>query len=136
MSSPRSHRWAVLALAFVSSGTAFLVRAGDIVGTINNASNTGMLPGAVVTIVENGRTATSDSSGQFRFSQVPAGNYTLSVSYVGYEPKTERVTVPATGAVPVTVRLGDQTVVLDAFVVEGYREGRSRALQQKQSQIN
>jgi len=110
--------------------------AGDLVGQVTDSSSRGALPGAVVLIVENGRSVTTQPDGSFSFADLPAGTYSIQVRYLGYDNKTSSVTVPATGTVSLEVRLGDETVVLDAFKVEGYREGRSRALQQKQNQTN
>ncbi|MBL9215918.1 MAG: TonB-dependent receptor [Opitutaceae bacterium] len=103
---------------------------------MSDASNKGFLPGATVTLVETGRTTTADSGGRFSFLELAEGNYSVRVSYIGYENKTTSVSVPASGAVPLAIQMGDETLQLDKLVVEGYREGRARALQQKQSQPN
>jgi TonB-dependent receptor len=110
--------------------------AGDVVGVVSDATDSGTLAGAVVTIVETGRSTTTDANGRFAITGLPAGTYTVSVRFLSYETKNQAVNVPATGAVPVNVQLGGDVVQLDAFRVEGYREGRARALQQKQNQIN
>ena len=135
----RSSRFACgrgLAIALVFVFAPFFARAGGITGTISDPTDRGSLPGALVTIVENGRTATSDSEGRFAFGDLPEGNYSLRVSYLGYEPKTLGVRVPATGETDVAIKLGESIVLLDAIRVEGYRVGRARALQQKQTQTN
>jgi TonB-dependent receptor len=110
--------------------------AGDIFGVVADAASRGTLSGAVVTLAETGRSTTTGSGGSFSFTGLPEGTYTLQVRYLGYDTRVESVSVPASGAVPVTVRMGDDVVALAAFLVEGYREGRSRALQQKQNQTN
>ncbi|MXP26415.1 TonB-dependent receptor plug domain-containing protein [Altererythrobacter indicus] len=58
---------------------------------------------ASITIVSNAqgfsRTATTNSSGTYRIGQVPAGNYTVTVSADGYETFTDpRVTLSQNGA--------------------------------------
>lgn len=110
--------------------------AGDIVGVVSDSSHKGFLPGASVLLVENGRTESADSGGRFRFSNLAAGNYNLRVTYVGYEEKTQAVSVPASGEVPVLITMDSGVIVLEKVVVEGYREGRSRALQQKRNTTN
>jgi len=110
--------------------------AGDLVGLVTDSASRGALPGAVVTIVEIGRSVTTQPDGSFSIAGLPAGTYSVQVRYLGFDDKTTSVIVPANGTETVEVRLGDETVVLDAFKVEGYREGRSRALQQKQNQTN
>lgn len=110
--------------------------AGDIVGVVSDSSQKGFLPGASVLLVENGRTESADSGGRFRFSGLAAGDYNLRVTYVGHEEKTQAVSVPASGEVPVLITMNSGVIVLETMVIEGYREGRSRALQEKQNATN
>ena len=116
--------------------SAALAHAGDLVGTVSAALGKGALPGATVTVVEKGLTESTDSGGRFRFAGLPAGSYTLNLRFVGYEPRIETVSVPATGVNTVALQLGAEVLRLEKLVVEGFREGRSRALQQKQNQTN
>ncbi|HVT73651.1 MAG TPA: TonB-dependent receptor [Lacunisphaera sp.] len=126
-----------LAAAFAVGFVTAQVRAGDVVGTVTDIGSKTSLPGASITVVENGRSQTADNGGNFRINDLAAGNYTIKVNYLGFDTKTATVAVPATGEVSVNVAMGDENVVkLSTFVVEGYREGRSRALQQKQSAAN
>jgi len=110
--------------------------AADLAGTVSDAFGKGALPGATVTVVGKNLAGSTDSGGRFRFTDLPEGTYTLSVGYVGYEAKTETVRVPAAGLQNVAITLGGEVLQLEKLVVEGYREGRSRALQQKQNQTN
>jgi TonB-dependent receptor len=123
---------AVFAVVWSSSQAT----AGDVTGSVTDSSNRGALPGAVVSIAEVNRSTTTDSAGNYTLSGLPAGTYAVQVRYLGYDNKTETVTVPESGSVALDVRLGDDIVNLETFRVGGYREGRSRALQQKQNQTN
>ena len=59
-------------------------------GTIHSESNSGpALSGATVSIA--GMTATTNSSGQFSISGIPAGMYTFSVSKSGYDTYTNPI---------------------------------------------
>ena len=110
--------------------------AADITGYILDNSNGGSLPGAVETVVETGRSTTADTGGRYHLTGLAEGNYTLQARYLGIETKTVTVAVPASGAVALNISLGEEVVKLESFNVTGYREGRSRALQQKQNQTN
>ncbi len=110
--------------------------AGDLAGTVSDALGKGALAGATVTIVERNLSESTDGGGRFRFAGLPEGTYTLSVRHPGYEPATQAVGVPATGARTVALQLGAEVLRLDKFLVEGLREGRARALRQKQDRTN
>jgi TonB-dependent receptor len=136
MNSLRSslvRRLTVVSLLGLCSSRLF---GGDIVGQITDAQSRAPLPGAVVTVVESGRTVTADSGGRFSLTDLSAGTYTLQVRYLGYDVRLESVAVTESGARAVNVALGSEVVELSAMTVEGYREGRSRALQQKRNQTN
>ena len=128
---PRSLRNGLTLVLFGASAWA-----GEIAGVVTQASSQSYLPGATVALVELGRSESTDSGGAFRFTDVPAGAYTLQVVFVGYETKSESVRVAASGTTTVAIKLGDEIVRLQQFVVEGFAEGRARALQQKRTQTN
>ncbi len=129
----RSVRRTVLPLAL----TWFVpVRAGDINGLTLDSNTGGNLAAVTVTVDGSGTSAVADSEGRFRISGLPAGTYKLTASYLGYENATATVIVPATGEATTTLRLGSEIKQLAAFTVEGFREGRSKALQQKRTADN
>jgi len=59
--------------------------------------------GAAVTLVEMQRRTLTDRTGGFRFTDVPAGSYTLRVRMQGFAVREQRVTLPA--AAEVTIAL-------------------------------
>ncbi|HEV7969181.1 MAG TPA: TonB-dependent receptor [Candidatus Acidoferrales bacterium] len=65
---------------------------GSIAGTVKDSANA-VLTGALVELQPIGNRAVSDDQGQFRMADVPAGEYTLTVSYVGLSPFTSTVKV-------------------------------------------
>lgn len=136
MNSPRFSlaRCLLAALSFgLCLGAAF---AGDVIGNISEAAGQGPLPGAVVAVVGRAESTEADAGGNYVLKGLAAGTHQLQFRYLGYETKTLTVSVPATGDVTLNAQLGDQVVRLEAVKVEGYKEGRARALQQKQNQIN
>lgn len=77
---------------------------GTIVGTVRDERNS-VLTSALIELQPLGRRTASDDQGQFRITDVPAGEYTLGASYVGFAPFTGTVTVG-----------GGQTVTVDAVM--------------------
>ena len=112
------------------------LQAGSISGRVSDAERGGYLPGASVTIVESGRSTTTDGEGRFRLTNVAGGSVTLKTDYLGYSDVVQTVTVPQDGDVPVAISMGEDVMKLEQFVVEGYREGKSKALQQKKTANN
>jgi TonB-dependent Receptor Plug Domain/CarboxypepD_reg-like domain len=56
---------------------------GVVAGTVKDSGNS-ILQSALVEIAPSGRRIATDDQGQFRLSEVPAGDYTLTASYVGF----------------------------------------------------
>ena len=110
----KSRYLAGAALLSVAMTTA--AHAGDIQGTVTDSAQTVSLRAASVRIVELDRTATTGRDGGFAFFDIPAGTYTLEVSYTGAQTTTRTIEVPATGTVAATIALpavnGDEILVI------------------------
>ncbi|MGH8021274.1 MAG: TonB-dependent receptor [Opitutaceae bacterium] len=110
--------------------------AGDISGQIVDANTETYLEGATVNLSGTNRSTVTDSEGRYRFGDVDPGSQSVTARYIGYESVTQSVQVPETGMATLDIRLGGEFVEMTEFVIEGYREGRSRALQQKRTSLN
>ena len=107
---------------------------GSIVGTLQHAAHGTPLQGAAVRLTPGDRTAVTDRSGAFYLGQVPAGSYTLEVSYLGLDPKSLPVRVTDGQLVRADAQLGTgQAIVMQAVTVESVREGQSRAINQQRT---
>ena len=65
---------------------------GDIEGTVYQRSTGKPLMGADVHIIETEQTEKTDENGNFRFTGIPIGTYTLSVSHPNYKTP-EKITI-------------------------------------------
>ncbi|MEJ2633941.1 MAG: TonB-dependent receptor [Calditrichia bacterium] len=72
-------------LIFMLFSSAALAQTGKIAGSIKDQKTQESLVGANIELKEINRGTTSDENGEFELKDVPAGNYTLSISYMGYE---------------------------------------------------
>src|SRR3546814_20977186 len=79
--------------------------AGTLTGIVLDGSGTSGLQGAGLEIQELKRRASADIDGSFRFTDVPAGRYTLRASYAGAETKPTSVNVTETGTTTVGIAL-------------------------------
>jgi iron complex outermembrane receptor protein len=61
-------------------------------GKVETSKNE-VLPGAIIEISELKRYATTTSSGTFRFSDIPAGEYHVNVRFIGYNSINENISI-------------------------------------------
>jgi TonB-dependent receptor len=94
------------AIALVT-GFAAPAMAGEVRGVVVDSSETAALRATEVIIEELGRRTATQTGGTFSFSDIPAGTYTITATYVGAEPVSQQITVPETGIVEVNFSLGE-----------------------------
>ncbi len=116
------------------------VFAQHVSGELTDAQRTVSFKGARVTIEELGRSTISDDRGRFRIGNVPAGSYTLVVSYVGTPAKRISITVPESGLAMGEVVIGagadNQAADLEEVIVYGQAAAIASALSQERSANN
>ena len=84
-----------LILALVPAGLI----AGTVSGTVTDAESGEGLAGANVIVEGTSFGAAVDANGNYKIDGVPAGNYTVTATYVGYEPSSKDGYVSAAGDV-------------------------------------
>ncbi len=101
-------------------GVSAQERRGTITGHVTDPSE-GVLQGARVELQPGGISVVSNGRGDFTIGNVPAGKYTLIVSYVGFEPFSTEVNVTSEAAqrVDAKLQIGKQNEVV---TVEGDRQ--------------
>lgn len=105
--------------------------AGEMQGFVIDASDTVALQSAEVRIVELGRSATAERDGSFYFDGIPAGEYTVTVSYPGVDTVTQQVTIPETGIAQVSFLMGGDES--NPILVIGQRANLASALARKRA---
>ncbi|MET4896236.1 TonB-dependent receptor [Sphingomonadaceae bacterium jetA1] len=118
-----------------STMIAMPAMAQTLTGSVADASGTRTLEGAEVRIVELNRVVEAERDGRFRFADVPPGSYTVRVRYVGAEPETRSVVVPASGTVDehFALRSADLGARDHEILVVGLAANQASALSQKRS---
>ena len=102
---------------------------GSLLGQVSLADGGRGLDGALVRILETGQTTSVDDYGSFRFPALPAGTYTVEVSFLGYDPVVETVTISPGAARAQVFTLGGGSVgTVDDVLVYGSRSARANAL--------
>jgi TonB-dependent receptor len=122
------------ALSAVSLAFAAPALAGVIEGRVSDVSGDISLDGAIVRIAETGAATSTNRAGEFRFSAVPAGEYTLIVSYVGAAQARADVVLPSDDATAqANISLGEDLALVDNLLVVGQRGALNSALSQQKA---
>ena len=101
-----------------------LMAQGSIVGSVTDADGNA-LPGANVAVEGTSLGAATDGNGSYSISGVPAGSYTVTSSFIGYESSSQSVTVGA-GASQVDFSLATSALAgADVFVTGTRAAGRT-----------
>ncbi len=130
----------VLALAHVTqaadSNPAAGASAGTITGSISNAATRNLLEGARVEVPALGFSELTDNTGRYVLTGVPAGTHEISVSYIGLDAATARITVGFGQRAVRDFELTAGVYRLDAFKVTGEREGDALAITAQRNASN
>jgi outer membrane receptor protein involved in Fe transport len=94
------------------------------------------LVGAKVELQPLGQTAVTDAQGAFKIADLAPGEYTVTISYVGFATFTKKVTVASGGTANVDAELQIETVT-EQVIVRGERErGEIEALNREATADN
>ena len=83
------------------------------------------LAGANVVVEGTSLGAAADAGGSYNINGVPAGNFTVTASFVGYESSSSSVSVPASGSVTVNFSLSSGAIELSGLEVLASRATRN-----------
>jgi TonB-dependent receptor len=119
---------------------------GQIEGRVYFPDQDRFLESVRVTIDGTDKVASTDDTGGFQFSNVPAGDVKVTANFFGFESQTRTVTVVAGAITNADIELaatpkdasGDDIVRLEKFVVVGSREtlGSAIAEQEQRNAVN
>ena len=105
----------MIALLFLASGLVF-AQNFRISGAVSDASNGEKLIGATVMIKDLGVGATTDINGNYVIENVKEGVYEISVSYIGYSPRTRNIDIDK--SLKIDFMLEPSSVLLNETVVK------------------
>ena len=116
----RASIWSLIVSLFLLAGASAQERRWMIVGRVMDARQ-GVLQGARIDLQPGAISVVSDGHGDFTMTNLAAGKYTLTVSYVGFDPFSTEVNVTGDTAprVEAKLQIGTKSEVV---TVRGERE--------------
>lgn len=128
-----SRFFASTALATVLfSATAPFAAAQVLSGKVTDVSGEAPLQGAIVSIDGLNRSTSTNRFGEYRIANVPAGDYSVTVSYIGAGDVSSEVSIPATGTV-LDFAMGSDVRYLDNILVVGSAAAQAGAINQQRA---
>ncbi|WP_126243396.1 TonB-dependent receptor [Chitinophaga rhizosphaerae] len=116
---------------------AFAQGTGLLTGHIIDKNQRLSLPGATLRLNPGNHYTVSDQQGRFEFLDVPAGNYQLEVTYIGYGKLSKSVTVSAGRNTEQQLALEAGGIAGKEVLVVGDRlRGQAKALNQQKNNPN
>ncbi|HRK74128.1 MAG TPA: carboxypeptidase-like regulatory domain-containing protein, partial [Rhodothermales bacterium] len=107
----------LVGLVFLLTPFVAMAQSGKVAGNVTDASSGAPLPGATVRLEPTRLGTATDNAGRYVVSRVPDGEYTLSVTFIGYRNFKRAVTVRNGGEMVVNVSLQEDPTGLDEVVV-------------------
>ena len=106
---------------------------GGVSGRVADSTESVYFEGAEIEIVELRRQTTSKKDGSFEFTDVPAGEYSIKVDYLGAKTLTATVTVKHDQRAVIDFEIGGEEALIDNIIVYGQAAGTLSALNRQRS---
>lgn len=93
------------------------------------------LPGAVIVLDDNQQSIIADADGFYCFANLPSGKHNIKVSYIGYVPVNQSVSV-VEKSVTADIVMADTSTELNEVVVTGVFSGQHKAINAQKNSMN
>lgn len=113
-------------------GLSANVFAADVKGTVTDGNNSVKFEGALVELKELGKKTVTQRDGSFHFNDIPDGDYTIEVTYLGMPKETFSVSIANNTSVSSTFKLGAQGE-LEEVVVFAQRSAQADAINRQKN---
>ena len=127
---------ACMAALAVGLPVARAAETGTVSGAVSNSATRNTLEGAVVAVPSLNRTVLTDDAGHYELTDLPTGVYDVVVTYIGLDTVKQKIVVGAGQTVTRDFDLTSGIYKLDAFKVNGEREGNAAMITDKKNADN
>ncbi|OJJ16083.1 TonB-dependent receptor [marine bacterium AO1-C] len=93
------------------------IHQGSIKGSVRSTTDHLPLTGATVVILENNQGTVTDIFGKYQFNHLEAGQYTIKISFIGYETQQMKVTVKDNESIQLNTQLKASSLMLSEITV-------------------
>ena len=104
---------------------------GTLIGVVSDSLSGFDLPGANIVISGTVFGASTDLNGEYRISNIPAGSYEVTISYIGYQTKNVNVDVADGETKVLSVLLYPEAIEGEVIVVTAQARGQQQAINQQ-----
>ncbi|MEN8157405.1 MAG: TonB-dependent receptor [Bacteroidota bacterium] len=118
----------ILVVVLTASGTLLAQGKGTISGVITDPQTGETMIGAHVVVEGTSHNTITDPEGRFILTNIPAGDYLLKISYIGYEDKQVGVGVAAGGITDLKIEIVYSGFEMDEVVVTAQARGQLKAI--------
>ncbi len=131
------HIYKIIISLIFPIGLQAAVFAQTIRGKVTDAQTGESLIGATVFINETKQTSFVELDGYFNIKNIKPGQYTLNIRFIGYDQKSESITVNTTDNKTIWIKLQSSAKELNSVGVTGYREAdvKERKLEKDAPQL-
>jgi len=133
--SNRAAVWLLLSLWFLASSAPAQSNKGVISGTVVDNSGAA-LTGAQIQLQPLGIIGVTNNQGTFVLPEVPVGTYTVTVSYVGFQPKTSKVELTSSKTLNLNLQLSVASTGEEILVTADRPHGEAEAINQTRTADN
>ena len=119
-----SKEFTLILLLLYSGLMAFGQQKGRLSGFVSDRGND-PIDGAGITLTPGLMGSVTNEQGSFRVNNIPVGNYTLSVSYIGYKTCTSSVSISSNENKEIVVTLERDSIVLTGLTVTAQKRSEN-----------
>lgn len=123
----------IACMSALLSLSAVAQEAGKLQGLLTDSSQTSYFSGAQITVKELGLSTVSRRDGSFRFTNLPEGQYTLEITYLGADTLEVPIDIKSGETLAKDFVLVGKRADLENIIVYGQRAGQASALNQQRS---
>ncbi len=123
----------ILFFIVLNESNLFAAGGGKIIGHVSDKVTGESLVGANVILLGTAFGSATNINGNFRIVKIPSGNYTLKVTYIGYQEQSEEVVIKNNETHELNYELNYSTLEGKTVTVTAQAEGQIAAINQQLS---